>query len=79
MNDEEYRLFLSFKENTTSNDGEKIKLDKKGFINAPPKYEIGSDFSEHFFKEGKKLCTFSGKRFKNVNTITGHELPVFDR
>lgn len=75
MNDEEYRLFLSFRENTTSKDGEKIKLDKKGFINAPPKYEIGCDFSEHFFKEGKKLCSFSGKRFKNVNTITGMNYP----
>lgn len=75
MNDEEYRLFLSFRENTTSNDGEKIKLDKKGFLNTPPKYEIGDSFSEDFLKEGNKLCDFSGKHYKKIDKINGMNYP----
>jgi hypothetical protein len=75
MNDEEYRLFLSFKKNTTSNDGKKIKLDKKGFLNTSPKYEIGNSFSEDFLKEGNKLCDFSGKHYKKVDKINGMNYP----
>jgi hypothetical protein len=50
-------------------------LGKKGFINSPPKYEIGSNFTEEFLKKGGKLCSFSGKQFKNANTITGMNYP----
>lgn len=75
MNNDEYSQFLSFQENILSNISEKIKLGKKGFINSPPKYEIGSNFTEEFLKKGGKLCSFSGKQFKNANTITGMNYP----
>ena len=75
MNDYEYLLFLSFKENIISDDGEKIKIDKKGFLNNPPKYEIGNSFSEDFLKEGNKLCDFSGKHYKKVDKINGMNYP----
>jgi len=75
MNNEEYSRFLSFQEKISSNISEKIKLDKRGFINSPPKYEIGSNFTEEFLKKGGKVCLFSGKQFKNANTITGMNYP----
>lgn len=75
MNEAEYLLFLSFKENISAEDGEKLKLDKKGFLNNPPKYEIGNSFSKDFLKEGNKLCDFSGKRYKKVDKINGMNYP----
>lgn len=75
MNETEYLLFLSFKENMTADDGEKIKLDKKGFLNNPPKYEIGNSFSKDFLKEGNKLCDFSGRHYKKVDKINGMNYP----
>jgi hypothetical protein len=75
MNDNEYSLFLSFKENVISENGEKIKLDNKGFLNNPPKYEIGDNFTADFLNEGKKLCLFSGRYYKKADVITGISFP----
>ncbi|MBP8945769.1 MAG: hypothetical protein KBG25_07735 [Paludibacteraceae bacterium] len=75
MNNDEYSQFLSFQENIFLNISEKIKLGKRGFINSPPKYEIGSNFTEEFIKKGRKQCSFSGKQFKIANTITGMNYP----
>ena len=77
MTPEEFQEFEKFKdEKSPVIIGDKrIALTTKGFVNSPPKYEIGNNFSEDFLREGKKLCIFSGKRFKNVNTITGMNYP----
>lgn len=72
MSSDEYNKFLKFKDHMN---GEKIKLSNKGYLNAPPKYNIGKDFSSDFFIEGGKLCFFSGAHFKKVYEITGMNYP----
>ena len=77
MTPEEFQEFNKFKsEKSPVIIGDKrVTLTNKGFINNPPKYEIGNDFSEDFLNGGNKLCLFSGKRFRKTNTITGMNYP----
>lgn len=77
MTPEEFQEFEKFKtEKSPVIIGDKrITLTNKGFVNNPPKYEIGNNFSEEFLKEGKRLCTFSGKCYKKVDIITGMNFP----
>jgi len=74
---EEFKEFEKFKaEKSPVIIGDKrVALTNKGFINNPPIYEIGNNFSEDFLNEGKKLCTFSGKRYKIADVITGMNYP----
>lgn len=77
MTDEEYQAFVAFKEENaeTRINGKKIKLDNKGFLNAPPQYEIGDAFLPDFEEAGKKQCLFSGRKYKKTATITGMDYP----
>lgn len=77
MTSDEYERFLKFKEEDTSItiEDKKIKLTNKGYLNAHPKYEIGKCFSNDYFKEGNKLCNFSGKHYKKVDQINGINYP----
>jgi len=70
MTQEEYQKFIEFKQ--INNDK---KIDNKGFINHPPKFEIGNDFLEKFLEDGDKICQLTGKTFKNVSTVTGMNYP----
>lgn len=77
MTSEEHQAFLRFKEEHSPviiND-KNISLTGKGFVNSPPKYEIGDDFSIDFLEEGKKRCLFSGKCYKKADVITGMNYP----
>ena len=77
MTDEEYQKFLLFKETNSPviiND-KRVPLTGKGFLNSPPRYEIGEEFSEEFEKEGKKRCLFSGKFYQKAGVITGMDYP----
>jgi hypothetical protein len=73
----EYQQFEEFKkkESPVTVGDKKVALTNKGFLNNPPKYEIGDNFSAGFLTDGKKLCTFSGKRYKQANVITGMNYP----
>ncbi len=77
MTNTEYEAFLKFKEDNAGRieSNKKLKIENKGFINNPPAYEIGSDFSFAFLEEGKKTCTFSGKMYKLADVVTGMDYP----
>ncbi len=77
MTSDEYENFLKFKEEGSSIliEDKKIKLTNKGYLNAPPKYDIGKYFSNDYFKDGDKLCNFSGKYYKKVDKINGINYP----
>lgn len=71
---EKYEKFKAEKSPVIIGD-KRVALTSKGFINNPPIYEIGNNFSKDFLGEGKKLCTFSGKRYKLADVITGMNFP----
>lgn len=73
----EHEDFLSFKEKSSPVliGDKKIPLTGKGFLNSPPKHEIGEDVKESFFQSGNKRCHFSGESFKLVDTVTGMDFP----
>ena len=77
MTSEEYQNFLEFKEKESpvKISDQKNELKNKGYLNSPPKYDIGDYFSTDYLKEGKKLCFFSGKRFYKVDIINGMNYP----
>lgn len=77
MTDAEYASFQIFKEDNTGRieNNKKLKIENKGFINNPPAYEIGTDFNFAFLEEGKKICSFSGKRYKLTDVVTGMDYP----
>jgi len=77
MTNEEFQRFEKFKmeKSPVIIEGKKVPLTNKGFINNPPKYEIGSSFSDTFLSEGKKFCSFSGKQYKYADVITGMNFP----
>ena len=77
MTDEEYQQFLEFKENVlpVMIGDKKVSLTQKGFLTNSPKYEIGDSFTIDFLSDGKKLCAFSGKRYKKAEVITGMNFP----
>lgn len=77
MTVEEFQEFQNFKteKSPVIIQDKRVALTNKGFINNPPKYEIGNNFSEDFLKGGKKLCLFSGKRYKTGDVITGMNFP----
>ena len=58
MTEKEYEDFLLFKDQNSSLEinNKKINLSLRGYINAPPKYEIGKTFDINFIKTGQKLC-----------------------
>lgn len=74
---EEYQQFEEFKKDNSPIiiEDKKITIANKGFLNNPPKYEIGNSFSTDFLIKGKKLCTFSGKHYKYVSVSTGMNFP----
>lgn len=77
MTDDEYQIFLKFKEENSPIviNNKNIALSGKGFLNSPPKYEIGEDFSIDFLEKGKKQCLFSGKLYKKADIVTGMNYP----
>ena len=77
MTPEEFQEFEKFKakKSPVIIGDKRVAFTNKGFVNNPPKYEIGNNFSEDFLREGKKLCAFSGKRYKIVDVITGMNFP----
>lgn len=44
-------------------------------MNTPPAYEIGYDFNMMLLEEGKKICSFSGKKYKLADVVTGMDYP----
>jgi hypothetical protein len=77
MSDEEYQEFMKFKEENSPVviNNKNVALTGKGFLNSPPKYEIGDEFSLDFIDKGKKQCLFSGKFYKKADVITGMNFP----
>lgn len=77
MTTSEHQDFLIFKEKNAGRieSNKKLKIENKGFVNTPPAYEIGSDFSTAFLEEGKKVCSFSGKKYKLAEVVTGMDYP----
>lgn len=73
----EYADFQMFKEINAGRikNNKKLKIESKGFINSPPAYDIGSDFNLVFLEEGKKICSFSGKKYKLADVVTGMDYP----
>lgn len=73
----EYADFQRFKEVNAGRieNNKKLKIENKGFINSSPAYEIGSDFSLTFLEEGKKICSFSGKKYKLADVVSGMDYP----
>ncbi len=51
------------------------KLEGMGYFDVPPVYEIGNDFELSFLEEGKKICSFSGKKYKLADVVTGMDYP----
>ena len=77
MTNDEYISFQRFKDNNSEKKiGEKkIKIEKKGFLNSAPVYEIGNNFNINFFEKGTKMCFFSGEKYKYSDTVTGMDYP----
>jgi len=78
MSEEEFISFLTFIEDNSpvTIDGSKpVSLTGRGFLNTQPMYEIGEEFSNKFLEEGNKLCSFSGKRVKYADVVTGMNFP----
>lgn len=77
MNDYEYERFLKFQEEETSKylGVKKLKIEKKGFFESPPLYSMGRFFESSFLEEGKKVCSFSGRKFRMVNIVSGVDFP----
>lgn len=79
MTEAEWLDFLVFweKENFVQlpNNPKATPLVGRGFLNTPPQYEIGEDFTAEFLKKGKKVCLFSGQSFHVADTITGMDFP----
>ncbi len=79
MTEAEWLDFLAFweKENFVQlpNNSKPIPLVGRGFLNNPPKYELGEGFKAEFLKKGKKICLFSGQSFQVADTITGMDFP----
>jgi len=73
----EYADFQKFKELNAGRieNNKKLKIENKGFLNNPPAYEIGCDFSLGFLEEGKKVCSFSGKSYKLADIVSGMDYP----
>lgn len=77
MTQSEYEAFQKFKKENAGRieNNKKLKIENKGFLNIPPAYEIGHDFELSFLEEGKKICSFSGKKFKLADIVTGMDYP----
>ena len=73
----EYEMFQEFKGNNAERieNNKKLKIENKGFLNTPPIYQIGSDFSLTFLEDGNKICSFSGKQYKLADVGTGMDYP----
>ncbi len=56
-------------------DNEDKKFDGMGYFDAPPVYELGANFSIAFLDEGKKICSFSEKKYKLADIVTGMDYP----
>ncbi len=70
MTEIEYQKFLNFKQNYPL-----IKVENKGFINNPPKFDIGDKFLEKFIEKGNTTCQLTGEKYKNITTVTGMNYP----
>mgnify|MGYP000895459265 CR=1 FL=1 len=77
MDRDEYAKFNDFLEKNKSTiiESKKITLTGKGYIDSPPKYNIGSEFDMDFLSGGSKFCNFGGTTFKNADFITGMDYP----
>lgn len=77
MTNSEYAGFQKFRENNAGRieNNKKLKIENKGFINNPPAYEIGNDFSFEFFERGKNICSISGRKYKLTSVVTGMDYP----
>jgi hypothetical protein len=77
MTIEEQHEFLIFKDKMSPVmiGDKKVPLSNKGFLNNPPKYEIGKTFSCTFMNSGMKLCSFSGRRYQKADVVTGMNYP----
>ncbi len=56
-------------------DNEDKKLEGMGYFDVPPIYEIGKEFKSSFIQSGNKPCSFSGKKYKQIQKITGIDYP----
>jgi len=77
MTTEEFEAFQQFAaaNAVAQNGGKKIKIEDRGFLNSPPKHEIGDDYLPEFETAGDKICSLSGRAFKKTDTITGMDYP----
>ncbi len=77
MTEDQFIAFLEFYYQNSPYivDGNKVKLEGKGFLNTKPRYEIGQQFEQTFTQEGRKRCFFSGELFKICNGVTGMDYP----
>lgn len=73
----EYEAFKVFKEENANRleNNKKLKIENKGFLNAPPAHEIGNDFDLSFIEVGNKICSFSGKKYRLAEVVTGMNYP----
>lgn len=53
----------------------KFEVTTKGYLNNPPKYNIGSNFADNFLKIGKRVCAFSGEKLAAIDSVTGMDYP----
>lgn len=69
--------FISENHKKTLPDGKtKFEIKGKGYLNNPPKYEIGSEVTSNFFtKSEKKICFFSGEKLTLIGKVTGMDYP----
>lgn len=78
MSEGEFISFLAFIEDNsllTIEGSKPVSLTGRGFLNTQPMYEIGEEFSNKFLEDGNKLCSFSGKRVKSADVVTGMNFP----
>ena len=78
MTPEEFEIFQQFIiENAVPKEGggKKVKIEDRGFLNNPPKHEVGNDYAPEFEKPGAKICSLSGQAFHKTDTITGMNYP----
>jgi hypothetical protein len=79
MSLEELKDFLTFMSKNHKKvlpDGKtKFDVAAKGYLNNPPKYNIGSNFEDNFLKVGKRVCAFSGEKLAAIDSVTGMDYP----
>jgi hypothetical protein len=51
------------------------KLPDRGFLNSPPKYDLGKPFTAIGIASGKKQCNFSGEEVATLESVTGLNYP----